>query len=63
MCLTEKLFFQNSFRIQCSIFINIIVTLSGCSSISSIEDKKLNDLVFPLALVTFAKDTSQVITI
>lgn len=53
-------FFQNSFGVLCSIFVNLILALSGYDSMSSKIDEKCNHSVFPLALATFSKKSSQV---
>ncbi|KAL5242600.1 hypothetical protein ACI65C_010010 [Semiaphis heraclei] len=45
--------------VLCSIFINLIVTLSGYNSVSFINNRKLNCSVFPVALATYSKNTSQ----
>lgn len=64
ICINNFYFFQNSFDVLCTIFINLILTLSGYNSINFSNDNKQNSLVlFPLALVTFSKKTSKVIII
>ncbi|VVC38584.1 Armadillo-like helical,Domain of unknown function DUF3730 [Cinara cedri] len=50
---------KDSFCLLCSIFIDLIITLSGYNSISFNNDKNLKWVVFPLALATFSKNTSQ----
>lgn len=52
--------FQDLFDVLCSIFINLIVTLSGYDSISFTNNRKLNCSVFPVALATYSKNISQV---
>lgn len=55
-----KCLFQDLFNVLCSIFINLIVTLSGYDSISFTDNRQLNCSVFPIALATYSKNTSQV---
>lgn len=55
-----NIFFQDLLDVLCSIFINLIVTLSGYNSVSFINNRKLNCSVFPVALATYSKNTSQV---
>ncbi|XP_060848840.1 uncharacterized protein LOC132928291 isoform X1 [Rhopalosiphum padi] len=52
-------FTNDLFDILCSIFINLIVTLSGYNTMSFIDNRKLNSSVFPVALATYSKNTSQ----
>ncbi|KAF0756958.1 DUF3730 domain-containing protein [Aphis craccivora] len=52
--------FENDlFDVLCSIFINFIVKLSGYDTISFTFNRKLNCSVFPVALATYSKNTSQ----
>lgn len=46
--------------VLCSVFINLISTLSGYDSVSFKNVRKLNCSVFPVALATYSKNTSQV---
>jgi len=55
-----KCLFQDLLDVLCSIFINLIVTLSGYDSVSFTNNSKLNCSVFPVALATYSKNTSQV---